>query len=39
MVKDCYNLQYFQEKNYKDNFRKKNIKRKKKHVGKHCTNL
>jgi hypothetical protein len=29
-VKDCYNLQYFQEKNYKDNFRKKNIKRKKK---------
>ena len=38
MVKDYYNLQYFQEKNYKDNFRKKNIK-KKKHVGKHCTNL
>jgi len=27
MAKDCYNLQYFQEKNYIDNFRKKNIKK------------
>jgi len=40
MKKHYCNLQYFKEKNYKDNFRKKLKKRKEKnHVGKHCSNL
>jgi hypothetical protein len=30
MEKDCCILQYFQEKNYKDNFRKKHKKTKEK---------
>ena len=41
MEKDYCILQYFQEKNYKDNFRKK-IKKKQKeknHVEKRCSNL
>ena len=29
MEKDCCNLPCFQEKNYKNNFRKKNIKKQK----------
>jgi hypothetical protein len=54
MKKNYYNLQCFQEKNYKAKFStsfilkklkskkiilKKIIKKEKKHVGKHCSNL